>query len=324
VAVRGDVLPGRAACLGIVALMSTVALLVLWSETLAMSTSPMPLALGAAKPAAATPARAIHDAPPPLLRGTQRRILRWLSQNVVREVVEVAPARHSGPLPLVVVLHGRRQTPWRAEGIEHWDALAGQGRAVIAYGAGIAGSWNAGTCCGLAQRRGIDDVDYVRRLLWLEEHRHAIDRHRVFLVGFSNGGMLAYRFACVHPDAISALVVVAGSLQVPSCRPSRPLTVLDVEGDRDHIVPYDGTSYSRVAGAATRSIPESLRPWQEVAGKAAVVRLVRLPELGHEWPTIQHGGWDGTTAIWRFLVGRSSIHAMPSVAASSSVMKSAA
>lgn len=283
--------------------MSTVALLVLWSETLAMSSSSVPvLALGAGKAAAAAPARA-HDAPPPLLRGTQRRILRWLSRDVVREVVEVAPVRRSGPLPLVVVLHGRRQTPWRAERIEHWDALAAQGRAVVAYGAGIAGSWNAGTCCGLAQRRGIDDVGYVRRILSLEEHRHRIDRHRVFLVGFSNGGMLAYRFACVHPDAISALVVVAGSLQVPSCRPSRPLTVLDVEGDRDHVVPYDGTSYSPVAGAATRSIPDSLRPWQEVAGKAAVVRLVRLADLGHEWPTMQHGGWDATTAIWQFLVG---------------------
>jgi poly(3-hydroxybutyrate) depolymerase len=260
------------------------------------------LALGAAKAVAAPGVLSRQNEPPAVLAGTRRRVVRWSAQHVEREVIEVVPARYSGALPLVVVLHGRRQTPWRAERVERWDTVAAQRRAIIAYGAGFAGSWNAGTCCGLAQRRNLDDVGYVLQLIHLEEHRQRIDPHRVFLVGFSNGGMLAYRFACRHPDVISALAVVAGSLQVTTCRPAKPLNVLDVEGDRDRVVPLFGSMYSRVAGAATGSIAASLRPWQTVAGTAAVVRLVRLPGVGHEWPTLLHGGWDATSAIWQFLL----------------------
>lgn len=67
------------------------------------------------------------------------------------------------------------------------------------------------------------------------------------------------------------------------------------------MVPYAGSRFSRVAGAPTTSIPDSLRPWQHLAGRGAVVRLARLPGLGHEWPTRRRGGWDGKTQIWRFL-----------------------
>ena len=238
--------------------------------------------------------------PPPLPGGTRRAIVRWTAGRLRRELVEVAPAAAARPLPLVVVLHGRRQTPWRAERVEGWDALAAAGQAVIAYGAGYAGSWNAGSCCGSAVAHHIDDDAYLLHLLRVEKARHLIDGRRVFLVGFSNGGMLAYRFACLHSADISAFAVVAGALEVPSCRPSRALSVLDVEGNADRVVPYGGSAFSRVAGARITSVPRSLRSWQAAARGAAEVQLVRLPGVGHEWPT-RRRGWDATERIWRFL-----------------------
>lgn len=260
------------------------------------------LALGTVRSAAADP----HlDAwrPPPLPPGARRAVVRIAVGPLSRQFVDVAPASATGPLPLVVVLHGRRQTPWRAESSQRWDLIAARREAVVAYGAGFGGSWNAGSCCGPAERAGVDDVGYLLQVIGTEERRHAVDPRRVYLVGFSNGGMLAYRFACAHARVLAGLAVVGGSLQVPDCRPAVPLDVLDVQGDRDRVVPYGGSPFSLAAGAPTTSIPDSLRPWQQVARRGAVVRVVRLPRLGHTWPTVQGGGWDGTAQIWRFLTG---------------------
>jgi polyhydroxybutyrate depolymerase len=195
-----------------------------------------------------------------------------------------------------------------AERVEGWDAEAATGRAVIAYGAGYAGSWDAGSCCGLAQRGHVDDISYLRQLVGREEARQPIDRRRVYVVGFSNGGMLALAFACTHSELVSAVATVGASLQLPSCRPTRAVSVLDVAGGRDRVVPYAGSSYSPFAGAPTTSVPASMSPWRAVdAGTREAVVVVRLPRLGHDWPTRATAGWDGTTHLWWFL----RVHARP-------------
>ena len=43
----------------------------------------------------------------------------------------------------------------------------------------------------------IDDLAYLDRLLQITGALQGIDRRRVHLAGYSNGGMLAYRYACV-------------------------------------------------------------------------------------------------------------------------------
>jgi polyhydroxybutyrate depolymerase len=280
-----------------------LALLLVGVASRAMPASMVP---GGQPQAASFPAavRAVATAavrPAAPLPGTRRTVLHWLAAGVRRELVEVAPAHVWRALPLVVVLHGRRQTPWRAESVQGWDVLAATSRAVVVYGAGYAGSWNAGRCCGRAAAQSIDDDGYLLHLLRAEEHRRRIDRHRVFLVGFSNGGMLAYRFACTHSTAISAFAVVAGVRETPTCRPQRPLALLDVQGLRDRVVPYAGSRFSRVAGAPTLSVLASLQSWQRIARGPGQVALVRLRGVGHEWPT-RRLGCDATAGIWRFLM----------------------
>ena len=256
-------------------------------------------------PGAPAAAAQTRERPPAALAGTVRHVVRWRAGGVLRELVDVAPrvAAHR-PLPLVVVLHGRWQTPWRAERMEGWDRYAARGQAVIAYGAGYGGSWNAGWCCGAAQRARLDDVAYVVAAIRREERRHVVDRRRVFLVGFSNGGMLAYDVACTHADLLSGLAVVAGSLETATCRPARALNVIDVEGDHDRVVPDAGSPYSPVAGAPIRPVADSLRPWLRLANTRFAVRLVRLAGIGHEWPTVRDGQWDATSQIWHFLLTR--------------------
>ena len=143
-----------------------------------------------------------------------------------------------GARPLLVVLHG-----WRLDGLwmQHDTGLDAAVRLGydVAYLDGVDEAWDAGSCCGAASADHIDDVDYVRAVTATVEEQHPIARNDVYAVGFSNGGMLAWRLACDR--VVDAAVVVAGSL-VARC--PDPVTVLNIHGTHDRTVPYLG-GYSK-------------------------------------------------------------------------------
>ncbi|MDP1806603.1 MAG: PHB depolymerase family esterase, partial [Acidimicrobiales bacterium] len=64
----------------------------------------------------------------------------------------------SRPAPLVMVLHGGNNTPEDMAKTTLFDREAAAGDFIAAYPEGVGRAWNAGTCCGAAPRRGLDDV----------------------------------------------------------------------------------------------------------------------------------------------------------------------
>ncbi len=70
----------------------------------------------------------------------------------------------------------------------------------------------------------------------------SVDPGRVFVTGVSNGAMLAYRYACEEAERVQAIASVAGSVTVEDCRPSRPVSVLELRGSADPLVPFEGGS----------------------------------------------------------------------------------
>ncbi|MCA1711184.1 MAG: hypothetical protein LC789_05905 [Actinobacteria bacterium] len=113
---------------------------------------------------------------------------------------------------LLVVLHqdiGSARAVAEGLGL---DALRRKG-VTLAYPAGVGGSWNAGSCCGVARSEGVDDVAFVDAVLDDVGRRVPVDPQRRALLGYSGGGMLAYRVLCErHPDLVAA-VEVSGSLE---------------------------------------------------------------------------------------------------------------
>ncbi len=174
-----------------------------------------------------------------------------------------APADLGGaPVPLVIALHSLHYDSANAETVFGLDQLADRDGFVVAYPNGVGGSWNAGTCCGSAAAQDLDDVAYVRAVISHLEQHYPIDRRRVVLIGLSNGGMLAYRYACQYPDEIAGIGVVAGSLQVAGCQPKTPVTVVSVHGFTDGLVPYNGLAWSTVLQTPITSTSRSLAPFR--------------------------------------------------------------
>lgn len=180
------------------------------------------------------------------------------------------------PVPLVVVLHGAFDT---AEGMEKssgFSLLADREQFIVLYpnGMGILGflqHWNAGHCCGKAATDQLDDVGFVAATIEDVCARFKVDRDRVYMVGFSNGGMLAFRFAAERGDLLAAVAPLAASIGgkrsegAPEWRipePVRRIPILVFHGLSDDRVPYaGGVNHVKERGRTYWSVEESVKFW---------------------------------------------------------------
>jgi poly(3-hydroxybutyrate) depolymerase len=81
-------------------------------------------------------------------------------------------------------------------------------------GRGLEPTFDAGACCGdeESSSSSSSDVDAALAAVRDASARVCVDPRRVWVVGFSVGGMLAHRLACEAPDVVRGVVSVAGLL----------------------------------------------------------------------------------------------------------------
>ncbi|WP_198148334.1 alpha/beta hydrolase family esterase [Elstera litoralis] len=143
-------------------------------------------------------------------------------------------------------------------------------------------TWNAGNCCGAARDRNIDDVGFLRAVIAQVAAQAPVDRSRVFAIGMSNGGMMAYRLACEASDLLRGIMAVAGTDNTQTCSPARPVPVLHIHARNDDRVLFNGG-----AGAASRdpdlmtdfiSVPATVAKWQRLnRTNAAATPILSVP-----------------------------------------------
>ena len=230
--------------------------------------------------------------------------------------------RADRPLPLVLVLHGAFSTGKQTERETGFSNLADKENFLVAYpeGIGLFGflqHWNAGHCCGRAAAQGVDDVDFIARVIATIGEHLAVDQRKVYLAGMSNGGMLAYRFAAERTDLLTAVAIVSGAMgstlesqtpwQLPP--PQGPLPILTMHGLADDHISWSGGVPSAKAGGRSflpgpaavdfwrrqnhcagepvevEAIPGSVQRlvWEDCQGESAV-EVDLLQGWGHRWP----------------------------------------
>jgi polyhydroxybutyrate depolymerase len=117
--------------------------------------------------------------------------------------------------------------------------------------------WDAGQSCCNLDRIAVDHVAQIRELITRALAEHPIDGKRVFVGGFSNGGFMAHRLGCELRSLVRGIVSIAGAgpLSPATCPDGPPLSVLQIHGNADDIVAYEGghlfgkTSYPRHVSA---------------------------------------------------------------------------
>jgi len=198
-----------------------------------------------------------------------------------------------GPLPVLLAFHGGGGS---AQGFQKYaglDAVADRESFLVVYpdGSGKLGrrllTWNAGGCCGSAQRDHVDDVAFAVRVLGDLARDLPLDRTRVYATGHSNGAMMAYRLAAEAAERIAAIAPVAGAMQLTTFAPARPMPVLHVHSVDDPRALYAGGLGPPFPFTRTRvehnAVESELARWAAFDGCAAegsVVEERRAPEAG--------------------------------------------
>jgi dienelactone hydrolase len=199
---------------------------------------------------------------------------------------------HGGPPePLLLVLHGLYQTPAQVESATGAASYSERRHFTLVYPIGEHEAWNAGSCC---HADTANDVGYLVDLVHYVATLTPVDLHRVYIAGFSNGGMMAWRAVCQTHDIFAGAGVMAGALLV-KC--PQPVHVIDLHGLRDQTVPYSG-GYSHYTHTV---IPDSARERRELA-PGSTLDVVLLKRLGHAWPSLR-GNFDALNVIWEGLHG---------------------
>ena len=191
--------------------------------------------------------RLVHD-------GLERLALVRLPKAKALKKGQTAAQLPAQKLPLVIFLHGAGGSARQAmqqTGLAELGARAGfiavfpEGLAAPPGFSGPGGqeyvgiqTWNAWSCCGFARDQKIDDVGFLAALIGRLKADYPVDPRRIHLAGFSNGAMLASRFALERPGVLAAIASVAGSLPCDVPAPKEPLPVLVIHGNHDRMARF--------------------------------------------------------------------------------------
>ncbi len=224
----------------------------------------------------------------------------------------------AGPLPLLLELHGRGIDAAQFDRLTGFGSLADELGFVLAMPSAVAEMWNDGRSHSPKWAREPDDVGYLTAVMDDVCARSTIDSARIYVVGMSNGAVMAGRLACELSERIAAVAQIAGSAgvaTVATSRPSRPVAVLNIHGTADKFAPYVGgiaaglgarTVLRRTAGlmvgiddwaefwVAANGVLDDLRvselppdttirTWRGASSESDVV-FYRVEDGGHTWP----------------------------------------
>lgn len=147
--------------------------------------------------------------------------------------------------PVILVLHGGGGN---AAQIAKDAAMGGPATAMgfaVIYPEGVSrrlglATWNAGNCCGLAVRQGVDDMAFLDAVVADAARRFGLNPQAVFVTGMSNGSMMAERYAAGRPDRVRAVAGVAGTLDVARFQVGGAVPLLVIHGTADRHVPFAG------------------------------------------------------------------------------------
>lgn len=162
-------------------------------------------------------------------------------------------------------------------------------------------SWNAGTCCGGAKKRKVDDVGFIKAMVKKVTADYCVDPQKVVATGFSNGAMLTHRLRCEAPGLLAAIAPVSGGPMVKGCDKERATPALLIQGRDDPRIFWDGGTFDGSYRPSMKevvnllSVPNKCEANTQKAlagapacetrqcGRAAL-RWCGIKQVGHQWP----------------------------------------
>ena len=175
---------------------------------------------------------------------TTRKTLTYVPKNV-----EESPA-------LVISLHGFNQDPNYQMKQTAWNDLADSEHFIVTYPQGNGNAWDIS---------GNGDIQFIEQIMSDMELKHNVDKNRIYVSGFSMGGMMTYHCMAKLADKVAAFGPVSG-IPVDYRNPSstRKVPIMHIHGTADDVVKWGGDP-THPAGGYGR-IDEYVKKWAAFDG----------------------------------------------------------
>ena len=115
---------------------------------------------------------------------------------------------------------------------------------VYPQGSCLNGSSHWNPCpVGGDNKSSTDDIGFIESIINEIDTNYNIDLDRIYAVGYSNGGMMAYGLANQKNKIIAAVASVSGAMLDCVETLNHQMPVLHLHGTQDDVIPYNGNDY---------------------------------------------------------------------------------
>ena len=149
-----------------------------------------------------------------------------------RNIHVYAPSNLKAKSPLLLSFHGMDQDPNYQQENTHWEAVADTAGFVVVYPRG-------GTGMSTWDISGDKDTKWIVEIIDKVVQDYDIDTKRVYMSGFSMGGMLTYHAMSKIADKIAAFAPTSGTNVFGASKAMRPVPIIHPHGTTDNILGYD-------------------------------------------------------------------------------------
>jgi polyhydroxybutyrate depolymerase len=207
--------------------------------------------------------------------------------GVERSYLVQVPKGTAAATPIVLLLHGGTQTAeavWKQTSLPTLGARDGF---ILAAPQAVEKHWNDGRGSTVSgdEASTADDVGFLRALIGELVRRDRGDAGAVFVIGASNGGFMAMNYACQAGETLRAGANVISNLPnavAKTCRTSKPLPWLSMNGKDDRIIPFvgvpEGTTARGKPQAALMSADDTFQFWARRAGCTSPAKIEHVTE----------------------------------------------
>ena len=148
-----------------------------------------------------------------------------------RDIHVYAPSNLAPKSPLLISCHGMDQDPNYQQSNTHWEAVADTAGFVVVYPRG-------GTGMSTWDISGDKDTKWVVQIIEQMVKEYDIDQKRVYLSGFSMGGMFTYHAMSKIADKIAAFAPTSGTNVMGASKAMRPVPIIHPHGTSDDVLQY--------------------------------------------------------------------------------------
>lgn len=222
--------------------------------------------------------------------------------NTSRDYIAYVPKDLGSQRPLLISCHGMNQDAAYQKGMLQIESVADTAKFVTVFPNGINKGWDIS---------GDRDLRFMQAIIDEMVAKYDIDRNRVYISGFSMGGMFTYHAMNRMADKIAAFAPISGyPMGGGTYTSSRPVPIIHTHGTTDDVVGFSGVS-GILAGWVKRNgcptSPTIVKPYRAghitkhtwAPGENGVeVVLLEMANKGH-WIS-NDGGVKTGEEIWNF------------------------